>query len=766
MPDAVAPPSERDSRFQHVLLAYVEAAEAGQAPDQEQFLAAHSEFAEEISEFIAGQEQFEDLAEPLRWVVQAILQHTSSTDTPVVQNPDPANMVATRVPILRAITGYDLLQEIGRGGMGVVYLARQATLHRLVALKMIRAGELATLASMQRFRNEAEAAANLDHPHIVPIFEVGEHEGRLFFSMKYIEGGSIATQLARFQDEPRAAAQLVAAIAQAVHHAHQRGILHRDLKPANILLDKEGRPFVSDFGLAKRLADDLNLTTTGELIGTPGYMAPEQADGGKEAISTATDVYGLGAVLYALLTGQPPFRADSILATLEQVRTREPNAPGGSNRRVERDLECICLKCLEKEPERRYSSAQAVADDLKRWLAGEAIQARRVGWPARLWRWSKRNRMVASLSVVALVLLLCLIIGLATTSFLIWRQQGRTRQALELAIGNTVTLNNGVTDMLMRLEDKTLVRFPEIQELRRSLTQTTLDLLRATAQREEEFGDAHLADGDTCLFIGATYRSMGARPQAQEAYRRAIAIYERYVAQQPHNQRFRYSLGQGYAHLGLDLWDTGQFAEARPIFEKAAAAYRQALTVAPDDPGSLRYMAWFLSSCPVRDYRDPAWVVQLAERLVRLEPERESNWVLLRLAYYRNANWSSALAVPDAAGPQPNGCHMKDEFIKAMVYWQSNEHKRARALYDRAEVWMEKHRPSDVEFRLFRAEAAELMGIHGQIGESPRSTDASPIPSSGCAGEKQWQVSPSCKASPYAPATMKSAERATSGLLR
>lgn len=326
---------------------------------------------------------------------------------------------STREDNARSFGDYKIIELIGRGGMGVVYKARQIRLNRLVALKTILAGELASPALVERFRIETEAAANLDHPNIVPIYEVGERDQHHFFSMKLIEGTSLDQLISKFgfqdgkdlspgppsKQVQKSIAQLMAKVARAVHYAHQRGILHRDLKPSNILVDAQGEPHLTDFGVAKIVARTSGPTLSGAVLGTPSYMAPEQATGGTKHLTTAADVYSLGAILYEMLTGHPPFRGDTPVETLRKVVEQEPQRPQALNKLADLDLATICLKCLEKDPRQRYSSAEALADDLERWLRDEPIWARRASTAVRLKRWARRNPLLAGASAGLILLM-------------------------------------------------------------------------------------------------------------------------------------------------------------------------------------------------------------------------------------------------------------------------------------------------------------------------------------------------------------------------
>jgi WD40 repeat protein len=345
---------------------------------------------------------------------------------------------------VRYFGDYEIIREIARGGMGVVFEARQMSLNRKVALKMILSGQLAEEADVRRFYIEAEAAANLDHPGIVPIFEVGQHEGQHYFSMGFVDGQSLAQRLASGSLAAREAAELIRHVSEAIAYAHERGVIHRDLKPANILLDRHGSPRITDFGLAKKVQTDSGLTGSGQIMGTPSYMAPEQAGGPRGEVGPAADLYALGATLYALLTGRPPFQAATVMDTVIQLISEEPIPLRRLNPSIPRDLETICLKCLEKVAAKRYASGAALGEDLRRYLAGEPILARPVGSAERAWRWCRRNSLVA---VLAAALALALLAGTAISTL----SAIKALTAERLARNEAETTRRALYDSDMRL---------------------------------------------------------------------------------------------------------------------------------------------------------------------------------------------------------------------------------------------------------------------------------------------------------------------------
>ncbi len=404
-----------------------------------------------------------------------------------------AKMAERVAKMLGELGDYELLEEVGRGGQGVVFRARQKSLNRIVALKVIGLGQWATKAHLRRFRLEAEAAASLDHPCIVPIYEVGERDGQCYFSMKFVEGGQLDEVVKRTPISIREAVELIAKVARTVHYAHEHGILHRDIKPGNILLGAKGEPHLTDFGLARLVESESTVTRTLEVLGTPSYMAPEQAAGNNIQLTSATDVYGLGAVLYQLLTSHPPFAGGTIYETIKLLLGTEPRPPRLWNPKVDRDLSTICLKCLEKNPQRRYSSALALAEDLERWLKHEPIRARRTGVVARGKKWLQRNPTVAA--VIALSIALMTSLGV-----IVWKSDlFRRPAATGIAVLPFKNLSNDREDASFAdgVQDDLLTKLAKIADLK-VISRTSVMGYRGK-QNTREIGNAleisHVLEG-------------------------------------------------------------------------------------------------------------------------------------------------------------------------------------------------------------------------------------------------------------------------------
>jgi choice-of-anchor C domain-containing protein len=439
----------REDRLAEALLAYHKAVEAGRRPDRAEFLRCHPDLANALEPFLSAGQEVGALLSPLQEVMgsasladsrQTLDQHANGTPVDLLATP-PDNLPHTqlvagaptangerfrRMPSRAGapaphISGYELLGELGRGGMGVVYKARHLSLNRLVALKMILAGSHAGEFDRVRFHAEAEVVAHLHHLHIVQVFEIGDVDGLPYLSLEYVDGGNLAEKLDGSPQPPRTAAALIESVARAVHYAHCQGIVHRDLKPANVLLSADGTPKIADFGLAKRGDSGeagANLTQTGAVIGTPSYMAPEQAQG-KKSVGPAADTYALGAILYEVLTGRPPFKALTRQDTLMQAIADDPVPPRRLQPKLPRDLNTICLKCLEKEPHKRYPSAEALADDLARFQEDRPIIARPVSWREHAWRWCRRNPVVAGLLTAGVA-------GVLVAGLLLYQERSQT----------------------------------------------------------------------------------------------------------------------------------------------------------------------------------------------------------------------------------------------------------------------------------------------------------------------------------------------------
>jgi serine/threonine-protein kinase len=489
----------------------------------------------------------------------------------------PSKLLSSPVT-LPDVPGYVVTALLGRGGMGSVYCARHLRLGRMVALKMI-SGDHASPERLARFQAETLALARLQHPHIVQIYEVSESRGLPYFAMEFLEGGGLDRKLAGRPQPPKDAAGTVELLARAIDAAHQQGIVHRDLKPANILLTRDGQPKISDFGLVKRLEGDLSQTRTGDILGTPIYMAPEQVAGSHKAIGAGTDIYALGAILYEMLTGRPPFRGTTAVETFELIRSAEPVPVRRLQPGVPRDLETICLKCLEKAPDKRYASARALADDLGRFQANQPIAARRAGLAYRLGKWARRRPALAALVAVVLVA------TLGTAALGIW-YNARLRSAAQRADQRSRLARGVVDDMYTKVAEEWLIDEPFKDPLRQEFLEKAMRLYEEFVR--EEGSDPELVRESALAHfrLGQIHRILNQHATAQEAYGQAIrlqrSLYERF----PGQAQYRQDLANSHNWLGELLRESGQgtLAQAEEHYNAARELQEGLMAEFPGEP--------------------------------------------------------------------------------------------------------------------------------------------------------------------------------------
>jgi serine/threonine protein kinase len=587
---------EREERLDAVVLAYLQSQRAGQPIPRQQLLRDHPDLAADLGEFFADQDRMERVAAPLRLLAGS--------------QPEEGQRLGD----------YDLLNLVAQGGMGAVYRARQRSLNRIVALKMVRAGLLAGPIERLRFQSEAQAVAALDHPNIVPVYDVGHWEGGPYFTMKFIEGGNLSHWLQGAAAKPpdwNTRAAILATVARAIHYAHQRGILHRDLKPANILIDPQGQAHVTDFGLAKRFdpakgtgqaiidtpnasltpGDNGPLTQTGAIVGTPAYMAPELAAGVGGATTVQSDIYGLGAILYEMLTDRPPFKEATPLDTLLAIREKQATPPRHVRPGIPRDLETICLKCLSKEPGQRYATAQALADDLTRFVSGEPIRARRTGSLARLWSWARRKPILAALNGA----LILTVLGGAGLFAWQWyraekfaeqeRQQAdaaetSAREAkiqAEAADRSFHLAHNAIKDLCEKLNPSSPTDSPALKQHRRELLELALtyyhqllDLHAKDPRRARDVAKTHYR-------IAVIAAALDSSEEALAAFKKALTLQKELADLLPDETEVRIDLGRMHHQLGVLQSRTSRPKEALTSFKEAEELLERLATKSPKD---------------------------------------------------------------------------------------------------------------------------------------------------------------------------------------
>jgi uncharacterized protein (TIGR03067 family) len=648
-----------------------------------------------------------------------------------------------------AVPGYEILGRLGRGGMGVVYQARHLRLDRLVALKMVLAGPHAGDEELARFRREAQAVARLQHPHIVQIHEVGEHDDLPYLALEYVDGGSLEEMAAGTPQPARWAAQLLEAVARAVHYAHERGVVHRDLKPANILLSfsqgaaaecgeaarsasapwlNEAVPKITDFGLAKRLDAATARTRTGAVLGTPSYMAPEQAGGRTQEVGPPADVYSLGAILYELLTGRPPFRAATPLDTAMLVLSAEPVPPSRLNAKVPRDLETVCLKCLEKDPGKRYASALDLAEDLGRFARGEPVTARRVSPLGRAWRWCRRNRLAAGLSAA---LVLALVAGTALSLYLLGLTPGTDQ------IDADSTFMRGRLHLERKEYDRAVAAFGQV---------IRFDPGRADAHAKR--AEALMAQGNHAGALGDATAALRLKPGLVDTY---IDQAVEHTNQGRHEQAFVYCtavlrvdkkligpwLVRSHAHAMLGRWDraASDFAEAvalepgipknsipfmkacRLLAEGDRDGYRKlcaemvSRTAAPQSASEIYLVARMAALAPDSGI-EPEQAVRLAERAVKVR----AAWHLhtLGLADYRAGRFNLAIQQLETVNGTGWRARPNNYLVLAMAHHRLGQALDARHWLDEARrnpiPYVHPH--ESMAYQLLRREAEALVPGH------------------------------------------------------
>jgi serine/threonine protein kinase len=759
--------------------------QAGVPVDLEAYLEKHPEHAEELRQLLPAVQVLNRLGKSAGPGEAAIASGPAAAAGPPLEPEGP-------------LGDFRLIREIGRGGMGIVYEAVQISLGRRVALKVLPFAATMDARQLQRFKNEAQAAAGLHHTNIVPVYYVGCERGVHFYAMQLIDGHTLAAIIQQLRqlkgkepakattaaggaadpgpgqpapaedggasDEqttaypprppappglagastvaPQAAltrqsgsdgsaffrevARLGVQAAEALEYAHQLGVIHRDIKPANLMLDLRGNLWVTDFGLA-RLPNDPGLTLTGDLIGTLRYMSPEQALGTRLVVDHRTDVYSLGVTLYELLVLEPPFRGSDRQELLQQIGFEEPIPPRRRNKAIPAELETIVLKAMEKSPADRYATAQELADDLRRFLEDKPIRAKRPTWPQRLRKWGQRHRHLVG--TIALFLAL-VVVGLAVSVLLIWREKEQTREALAQARTNYAQAETqrqraeanfreaywAVEDLLCAYDPDRSSRPLTVAELRQWQTERALRFLAPFCDDPSDEPAARLQKGAAYIHRGRVYQVLEEREKSQGAFHQAVAVFDRLVQDFPDDPTYARELATALRIVAEDLCQAGRFPDANAYARRAVSAWHEAVRRHPADHAACLELAWLLCYWFDPQLRDPQAAVGLARRAVELAPDDPQSWMALGLADYRTGRWEAsigtiqkALRIPEVPG---KWSWTYARFVLAMAQWRCGMHEEAMQAYQQAARSMQNSfRARDVLGRAIQAETAAVLGI-------------------------------------------------------
>jgi serine/threonine protein kinase/tetratricopeptide (TPR) repeat protein len=699
----------------------------GERPDVEEFARLHPQIADVLREVLPALEVFR---------VPAPGQGAPE------QGGDPAEDAPG------TLGDYRLLRVVGRGGMGVVYEAEQQSLGRRVAVKVLPFAATLDGRHLQRFRDEARAAALLHHTHIVPVYGMGSDRGVSYYAMQFIDGQTLAEVIAglrrdaaahpRRAGEPpagttalppaavlstershggpafyRSVARLGVQAAEALAHAHESGVIHRDIKPSNLLLDGAGHLWITDFGLA-RFPDEPGLTRTGDVVGTLRYMSPEQALGKPTPVDRRSDVYALGATLYELLTLEPAYPGRDRDELLRQIATSEPKEPRRLDPAVPRELETVVLKAMAREPERRYATAEEFADDLRCFLEHRPVKARRPSLAERVAKFARRHRAATAAAVVVLALAAA---ALCVTTVVVWREKeqteaarGREEAQRRRADANFQRALSGATQLLLPLEDERLKDVPGVDALRQKLVSRGVLFFEGFVHPNDPEPAVRFDTAQAYHGLAATYSAHQQAGAAREVLGREVVLLEALTAAYPEQLAYRRQLARAHDLTARLATSTDQGNQAREEYCRVIEQYRLAL---PYDAGAdtLNNYAWLLADCPEAALRDPARAVALARQATERAPERAPCWNTLGVAYYRAGEWQKAIAALEKSCQTGAGGDPWDWFFLAMANWQLGNRAEAAEWYEKADRRLRETVPKPEELSRYRAEARAVLGV-------------------------------------------------------